>query len=322
MSTIEISIIIVSFNTKAMTLEAIRSLSRETDPSLFETIVIDNASSDGSAEAIAMALSDLPNTRFIKSENNLGFAQANNLAATAARGHYLLLLNPDTVIKSNAVGKLLDFAKQRPDAKIWGGRTIFEDGCLNPTNCFREVSLRHLFFRTVGLANLFPASEYFNGETYGRWQRDTEREVEIVTGCFLLIERAFWDHLSGFDPTFFMFGEEADLCMRARRIGARPRVTPTAEIIHHGGASEKVRSRRVVLVLAARITLIRRHFGRIESSLAVFFLVLWPLSRFTIHSILAAFGRQSSRHSAATWGEVWRRRKEWRLGFSPPPRTE
>ena len=110
------------------------------------------------------------------------------------------------------------------------------------------MSLWNLFCRAVGLTGLFPQSRLFNAEAYGGWKRDTEREVDIVTGCFFLIEHRFWDTLGGFDPLFFMYGEEADLCLRARPLGARPRITPDARIVHYGGASERVRAEQIIRV--------------------------------------------------------------------------
>src|SRR5690606_157263 len=115
----------------------------------------------------------------------------------------------------------------------------------------------NLFCRTVGLSRVFPDSAFFNSEAYGGWDRMSERAVDIVTGCLLLIGRADWEALEGFDPVFFMYGEEADLCLRAAdSLGARPLVTPDATIIHHDGASSTARADKMVRILQARKELI------------------------------------------------------------------
>ena len=98
------------------------------------------------------------------------------------------------------------------------------------------MTLWSLFCRATGLALVFKDSAFFNSEFYGAWQRDSERAVDVVMGCFFLMRRADWEALGGLDPTFVMYGEEADLCRRARARGARPRMTPEATIVHFHGA--------------------------------------------------------------------------------------
>lgn len=301
----EVSVIVVSYNTRAMTLDCLRSLAAETTIP-HETIVVDNASTDGSAAAIAAAF---PAVRLIASPENHGFAKANNIAARAARGRYLLLLNPDTVVLDRALDRLLAFAERTPQAGIWGGRTLYADGTLNPTSCFARMTLWSVFCRVTGLNGLFRSSRLFNSEFYGTWPRDTEAEVDIVTGCLLLIRRDTWDRLGGFDDVFVMYGEEVDLCLRARAIGLRPRVTPEATIIHHGGASQAVQSDRAVRLMRAKMELIKRHFppGQRGPGLALF--RLWPWTR-------ALVGRAMVGGGGAEWRDVWRRRAEWQDGFA------
>ena len=172
--------------------------------------------------------------------------------------------------------------------------------------------------RATGLSSLFRASPVFNAECYGGWKRDTVRAVDIVTGCLFLIRRQTWDRLGGFDPTFVMYGEEADLCRRAQNIGLRPMITPEAEIVHYGGASEKVRSDKVIRLNRALMTLIRRHFPPWQRPLARWLALVAPLSRTISLDALELVGAGNV-ESRAAWGEVWRRRSEWRDGY--PDRT-
>ena len=309
----EVSILVVSYNTRELTLAAIGSAAAETHVA-HEIIVVDNASADGSAAAIA-AHSTSP--RVVALGDNIGFARANNVAARAATGDYLLLLNPDTIVRDGAIDKLLAFARANPQAQIWGGRTLFADGRLNPSSCWRRMTLWNLFCRASGLTGIFAGSSIFNGEAMAGWPRDTVREVDIVSGCFLLVRRDFWQRLGGFDPTFFMYGEEADLCLRARALGARPMITPEATIVHFGGASEATRSSKMVRLLAAKTTLIDRHMSPITRPVARALLKLWPLTRWLALTAMATLtGNERARHAATTWREIWNRRDEWQRGFS------
>lgn len=254
-----LSVLMVSHGTKAMTLVALDSLARTTRVP-HEVIVIDNASADGSVAAIRAAH---PAVRLIEAERNLGFGLAVNLAARHhARGDYLLLLNTDVVVLPGAVEALLDCAVRRPEALIWGGRTLFADGRLNPTSVWRRPTLFSLAAQATGLSKVFRGRAPFDPEAYPGWARDDEREVDIIAGCLFLIGRATWNRLGGFDPAFTMYGEEADLCLRARRdLGARPLFTPRAQIVHHGGGSAVSRARQVAQISAARIGLARRHMA-------------------------------------------------------------
>ena len=310
-----LSVIVVSYNTRGMTLACLASLRDQTEAD-FETIVVDNASTDGSAEMIAAGF---PEMILLAETANHGFAGANNLAARRARGEYLLLLNPDTLVLDGAVDRLLAFARANPRAGIWGGRTLYGDRSLNPASCWGRMTLWNLFCRASGLTGVFPRSEIFNSEAYGGWDRGTERAVDIVTGCFLMIRRETWEALGGFDPAFFMYGEEADLCLRARGLGAAPRVTPEAEIVHYGGAADTVRADKMVRLLSGKISLIDRHFPAWQRPLARALFAAWPLSRMIATSALGAVtGRAATRASAASWSEIWARRAEWRDGWRAP----
>ncbi len=308
-----LSIIVVSFNTREMTLACLDSIAAETKDIAYELIVVDNASTDGSAEAIA---DNRAVSCFIPLAHNIGFARANNLAAESARGKFILLLNPDTVVLDRAIDRLVAFAARKPEAGIWGGRTLFADGSLNPTSVYARMTPWRLFCRTSGLAAIFTKSEFFNGELLGGWQRDSEREVDIVTGCFLLIEQNLWRQLGGFDQTFFMYGEETDLCLRARALSARPVMTPDACIVHYGGASEATREGKMVKLLAAKSTLIDRHMSPAARALGHHLLNLWPLTRWiALATVAAVSGTSRAREQAAVWRTIWHRRDEWRHGY-------
>ena len=307
-----LSIVVISYNTRDMTLACLASVYAQTKVP-FELTVVDNASTDRSAEAIA---DQFPDLHLIAEKTNHGFAPAHDIALPHASAPWLLLLNPDTVVLDHAIDKLMDFAEAHPQAGIWGGRTLFADSSLNPASCWGKMTLWSTFSRTLGLNRIFRRSEFFNPETYGTWPRDTEREVDIVVGCFFLMRRTDWDALGGFDPAFRMYGEEADLCLRARKAGHRPMVTPRAEIIHYGGASETVRADKMVRLMRAKTELINRHFALGTRRLGRRLFALWPWSRWVATGVAGRLlGREELREKSRTWGEIWRRRDEWRDGF-------
>ena len=312
---IDVSILVVSFNTREMTLECLRSVVRETPSTSFELIVIDNCSTDGSLEAIESEFGSDPRFRIVDSEINLGFAGANNALAKVAGGDYLLLLNPDTVVLDAAVEKLVEFAESNPRNRIWGGRTLFEDGTLNPTSCWGGYTLWTQFCRYSGLTWLAPGSGLFNSRAFGNWQRDTVREVEIVTGCFLLIKKNDWELLEGFDPEFFMYAEEADLCMRSKKLGFQPIITPDATIVHHGGASERVAVDKWVRLLNAENRLLRRHWPAWRRPLVLGIEYAGILARSV--ATLIRHGRGEN-----LWWGLFRRRKEWVTGLFVEPRED
>ena len=158
---------------------------------------------------------------------------------------------------------------------------------------------------------MFRNSLVFDPETYGRWKRDSVRQVDIVTGCFFLIARQLWHSLNGFDPAFFMYGEEADLCLRARQLGYRPMITPDATIIHYGGASERARADKLVKLLRSKVQLFDRNWSVPAAKFGAAMMLLWAGSRAAAWALLARKGNEKHQQSRQAWTEVWRRRAEW-----------
>lgn len=308
----ELTIIMVSYNTRELTLAALRTLFQTTRRTRARVVVFDNASTDGSADAIARAF---PQAELIRSPVNVGFARANNIVASQAKTDWLLLLNPDTEVFEGAVDNLMDFARAHPEAGIYGGRTVFPDGSLNKASCWARITPWSLFCSVAGLSALAPNSTLFNPETMGGWQRDSEREVDIVVGCFLLIRRDLWNRLGGFDLRYFMYGEEADLCLRARKLGYRPMITPDAEIMHLVGAASRTLGSKLVLLAKARATLIRDHWPRAWVPYGLAMMWLWVATRAAGYSVLGMLGGERARKKGAAWTEAWHARRDWLRGY-------
>jgi hypothetical protein len=148
-------------------------------------------------------------------------------------------------------------------------------------------------------------------------RKDEPHEVDIVTGCFFLIQRDLWEHLSGFDPEFFMYGEEADLCLRAKQMGVNCMIHPQATIIHHGGASEKVRADKLVRLFRAKAQLFVRHWSPAAAKFGIRMLDLWAFSRMCAFGLLGLFQRRR-RETYQSWKSVWQRRAQWHIDSMPP----
>lgn len=317
---IDVSILMVSYNTRDLTAAALQSIVSQTSGLKYEIIVVDNASSDGSAEMLQRHSAV---SRLIALNVNIGFARANNLAAEYAQGRYILLLNTDTVILNRAIERLVEFAEAHKQYLVWGGRTLFADGSLNPSSVWRHITVWSLICRISGLSGFFSKSDLFNREAFGDWKRDRVREVGIVAGCFFLMPATVWNALGGFDPLFFMYGEDADLCKRAQRIGARPHMTPEAEIIHYGAASAPNSAEKHIQLLSGLATLFERHWFYPTHFIGQQMLVGWALSRWVAFTAASYLSRRADyKNSATLWKTIWNRRSEWQFGYSTATETE
>lgn len=302
----EITVIIVSYNTCSLTIKAVETLLQSSPDLPMRIVVFDNASQDGSAQALSQSF---PSVEVIANLENIGFAAANNRVAQTVTTPFICLLNPDTETHPNAIANLLAFAKMHPHAGIVGGRTVFPDGSLNPASAWRKITPWSLLCQILGLHRVFPQSNLFNSEAIGGWRRDSIREVDIVVGCFLLTSTELWKRLGGFDTRYFMYGEDADLCLRARALGFRPMITPDAQIMHLVGASTKKRADKVCAVMRAKATLIRDHWPSWLVPLGIAQLWFWGLTR-----RLGAFVAKTE-EDRLRLTDIWRGRRTWLSGY-------
>lgn len=307
MNTPELSIILVSYNTAVYTCRALESLLRETEQTDFEVIVVDNASSD---DSVARIREQFPQVSLIESGGNPGFAGGVQIGAQTARGKYLLLLNPDTVILDKAVDRLMRFAREHPANGIWSGVTLNNDLSINTQHAWSKPTFGNLLASALGLSKLFSHTCLFNNANYGCWLRDSIKEVDIVSGCFFLTTRELWDELGGLDTRFFMYAEEADYCLRAKKLGYQPIVTPDARIIHHGGVSHSRFSGKQIKLLKGKVELINRHIPVWKRPAYKFLLYLYVLNKHVSHSLL-----QPDSDQRREWQTVFAHRSDWLQGY-------
>jgi GT2 family glycosyltransferase len=255
-----LTVVIVSWNTRELTLEALRSFLPAGDLPL-EVVVVDNASSDGSADAIEAAF---PDVQVIRNERNLGFAGGVNVGLRASRHPLVLLLNPDTRVVGDVLPRLVDYATDHPEAGIVGPRVLNEDATLQASR-FRFPSLLNQLLEATYLPQLFPGSRLFDRERLGGSDATRPAPVEAVSGCCFLVRRSVLDTVGFLDEDFFMYAEETDLCYRAWQAGFEVHYAPVGEIVHLHGASSRLASRRNFLEYRRSIL---RFFGKHRSPLA------------------------------------------------------
>jgi len=307
----QLDIIIVSYNTAEYTKRAIQSIYDETTQTSFNIIVVDNNSPDNSVNLIRK---NFPDITLIESKENLGFAAGVNLGAKATNSEYILLLNPDTLILDGAIDKIMHFSKQKNDAGIWGGVTLNNDRSLNSNNARAKLSFRTLLFSALGLSKAFRSSCFFNHDNYGCWDRNSIREVDVITGCFFLTTRSLWEKLQGLDDTFFMYAEEADYCIRAIAIGHQPIVTPDARIIHHGGVSEANFSGKMIKLLKGKSELINKHTKRWKQPLFKKLLLMHVINKVLFYNVLVLLKRDR-KSLLMEWQIIFQQRHVWLKGY-------
>jgi hypothetical protein len=306
-STPALSIILVSYNTVAYITRALASVYQETLQTPFEVIVVDNASTDNS---LAVLRQQFPQIKLIESNQNLGFAGGVHLGVAQAKGNYLLLLNPDTVILDQAIDKLMNFARQYPNNGIWGGVTLNNDLSLNSQHAWEMPTLKNLLFSALGLSKTFNKSAFFNSANYGTWARDSIKTVDILSGCFFLTTRQLWEQLGGLDDSFFMYAEEADYCLKAKALGYQPIVTPDARIIHHGGVSHSHFSGKMIKLLKGKVELIHRHIPVYKRPIYKALLSLYVWNKYIQHKLLKA-----GTEAQLEWQKVIEQRANWQQGY-------
>ena len=307
----QLDIVLVSYNTAEYTKRAIESVYAETRDTDFKIIMVDNDSKDNSVELIAK---EFPQVEIIQTGANLGFAGGVNIGAKASNSEYVLLLNPDTVILDKAIDKLMAFAHKSPQAGIWGGITLNDDLSLNPNNARARLSTKTLLFSALGLSKAFNKSCFFNHDNYGCWDRKSDREVDVITGCFFLTTRTLWEELEGLDETFFMYAEEADYCIRAIKKGYQPKVTANATIIHHGGVSETNLSGKMLKLLKGKAELINKHATSWEKPLHKSLLLAHVVNKFIALKAFSLFSK-SKQTTLNEWRIVYQKRHEWLKGY-------
>jgi GT2 family glycosyltransferase len=234
-SQIDISLILVSFNTCNVLRESLESVAREQGSLRLEIFVVDNNSHDGS---VAMVETDFPHVRVIRSDVNLGFGAANNAALELARGKYVVLLNSDAFLCPRSLELSIQYMEENQNVGLAGGRLVGRDFSLQPS-ARMFPSILSDFLVLTGLAHKFPRSHFF-GQFDRTWADPMQpAEVDWVPGAFSIIRAEALQQVGFFDPEFFLYSEEVDLCRRIQQGGYKIMYWPDIVVIHIGGESSR-----------------------------------------------------------------------------------
>lgn len=312
-----ISIVIVSWNTRELTLSCLASLSKATLGSNridVEVVVVDNSSSDDSAEAIKEYF---PEVILIESGSNLGFGRANNIALGKVTGEIIFFLNSDTLVSSNTLEVLLEAFEADRSIGAIGCKLVESDGSIQKSVRGHPSFTAFLYSDTLLHVLFFLKSEY---ERYRQKNFDFTREqlVDTVMGAAMAVPKKIFDQLGGFDPVYFMYFEEADLCRRIGDAGYIVKYPPTTKVQHIGGASSsQARSRMYLVYRQSMFSYFRKHEGLLKTG--VFSLLFKPLF---IMQTIASASRDGTKYFIAIIGanrgpraDKYRQRYRAKLSF-------
>jgi GT2 family glycosyltransferase len=256
---IDVSIIIVNYNVKDYLLQCLRSLEQLDSSLRSEVIVVDNHSTDGSVQDLQ---AQFPLVRWIALDENIGYGRANNLGLEQASGRYTLFLNPDTIIGRDVLRIMATYMDANPEVGMAGCKV------LNPDGSFQVACRRGLptpwasFCKLFGLQSIFPNSKLFARYNLTYLPIDATYPVDALIGAFMMGPTDLMKQLGGFDPAFFMYGEDIDLCYRVKLAGKRVMYVHSTSIIHYKGESTKRSSLNEVRVFYEAMEIFaRKHFG-------------------------------------------------------------
>jgi len=264
MANVDVSIIIVNYNAKDFLRDCLDSIFATVSKTIsYEVIVVDNASSDESAQMVAKEFGS--NITLIASRKNLGFSKGNNLGVKKAKGCYLLFLNPDTLMRKQTLETMVAFMDKTPQA---GAATCFvrlEDGTLDDGAHRGFPTPWNAFCYFSGLAKLFPKSILFNGYNLGFKDLDTIHEIDALVGAFMLVRREAGEEIGWWDEDFFFYGEDLDFCYKLREKGWKIFFIPSVEILHYKGISGGIKEHSEHLSTADKETKLRATKERFQA---------------------------------------------------------
>lgn len=291
----DLSIIIVSFNTKKLLVSCIKSIKKCTKKVIFQIIVVDNASGDGSAE-VAKKLG----AKVILNAKNQGFAKANNQGVEASSGKYILFLNSDTLVADNVLGEMVEWMNKNPEAGVATSALKNKDGSLQATGGYFPTLLRVFSWMTIQdlplvdkiikpFHPLHSKSFFLKGDEFYK----SKKVLDWVTGAFLLTRKEVLEKAGGWDESFFMYVEEVDLCFRIKKEGKKIWYLPRWSITHFGGASSKTSELSLISEYEGIKKFYRKHYPSWQYGLLRLFLKIGALGRIILFAILE--GRETAK---------------------------
>ena len=310
---IDISVIIVNWNTKILLLDCVESLYRTTLDSSMEIIVVDNASSDGSVDSLQKRFSQV---KVIENPDNFGFAKANNIGINKASGRYICLVNSDVIALGGVLDKMRIYMENRPAIGALAPKTYFGDMQIQK-NCREYPTLRNIFCQEFLLNTLFPTIACFRGRDMTWFDHNSVMEIEVLSGCFLMVRREVIDQVGLLDEQFFFYSEDVDWCKRIHDAGWKLVHYPMAEAMHLGhGSSSNDSSRYDVAMVRANWQYWRKHKNSAECILFWLIKFTGTLARAIGWFAVLLFNPGNRRHTKVK-ADGYRKMLKWLVSLRP-----
>jgi hypothetical protein len=230
---IDISIVIVNWNGKSFLLDCLKSIKNSRVSKNYEIIVVDNASTDGSMEAVRKTY---PEVKAIRNEKNEGFARGNNIGIRETKGKYICLINSDIKVIEGCLDRMYSFMESHPSVGISGPQILNPDGTIQ-FSCREFPSLWNNFCFAFGFSNIFPNIRFFSNEQQSYFSHEARKSIEAISGCFMMVRGDALEQVGLLDERFFIYCEDIDWCKRFREKGWDIVFNPDAQAIHYAGAS-------------------------------------------------------------------------------------
>jgi len=280
-----LSVVVLSWNTRELTLACLRALFAEAPKHSREVIVVDNGSDDGSADAV---VASYPQVRMIRNAENRLYAAGNNQGASAAAGDYVVTLNSDTEVRVGALDQLVDFLRSEPEYGAVAPRLSDPDGSVQRA-CQRFPTFATALCFDSWFGSFWPGRRAVARYLMEDFDHLSSRDVDQPPGAVCMLRAEDWRALGGFDEDLALFYNDVDLCLRIHARGQKIRYLATAEVMHHRGASTRNFAKMLVTWHRNRLTYYRKHYGRIGS------LWVWLCVRLRIWEEWWSIGRRNRR---------------------------
>jgi len=257
---LDLSIVIVNYNTRHLLRECLRSLFASEVDFIYQVTVVDNGSQDGSAEVVRR---EFPQVDLLENLENVGYAQANNQGLRREKARYYLLLNPDTLLPPGALSGMLSFMEEHPQVGIAGPKLVMADGRLDLA-CRRSFPTPEIsFYRLSGLGRLFPRSKRFGRYNLTYLDPDQVAEVDSVVGAFMMIRGETLEEVGYLDEEFFLYGEDLDFAYRAKKVGWEVYYNPQVTVLHYKRRSSSQNRKRAQYEFYRAMHLFyRKHYAK------------------------------------------------------------
>lgn len=267
LASMKISIIIVSYNTRDLLVGCLNSIFEFLDADMFEAIVVDNGSSDGTC---LLLKSNYDNIKLIENKSNLGFGRSNNIGAQVARGKYLWFLNSDTFLIDGRITDLVEAMDANEEIGVASPFLVMEDKKTEQVGSYGNNPSILTLLKNHAVKNAEKNSKEFF-------------RVDWVTGAAMLVKRSIFNQVGGFDDRFFMYYEDVDLCMEIRRAGYKVTYWPKYKVVHIAGKSWKEDWKKKNIYYVNQELYFRKHYGRIYTELMK--LIRWPYKMKVMRSL-------------------------------------